>query len=200
MNFTEELMGKIIELEKENDDLRRWQGTVNQLLGQMLDMVTQLSESKKDKREIEAELNNLWTYASINRYRVNSLPYELQDPDYKSFYYKPHIMSKEETIRQIIEEGKSIARLGDGEFAGIVEQKRWNFQGESHLLSLKLQDVLKSDNDNLLVGLNPTFYMNLFDIPEEDADGVRAYMQPMVRRLHAELLSRDKIYGNAFVP
>ncbi len=192
-----ELEKRVAELEKKNAELLKWQDSVNKLLNQMLDMLTQLNDSKKDRDELENELMNLWVYANINRYRINSLPYELQDPDYKSFFYKPRILSREETIRQIVEEGKSIARLGDGEFAGIVEQKRWNFQGESHLLSLKLQEVLKSEDEGLLVGLNPTFYMNLFDIPEEDADGVRAYMQPMVRRLHAELLSRDKIYGNA---
>lgn len=192
-----ELEKRVAELEKKNAELLKWQDSVNKLLNQMLDMLTQLNDRKKDRDELENELMNLWVYANINRYRINSLPYELQDPDYESFYFKPHILSKEETIRQIVEGGKSIARLGDGEFAGIVEQKRWNFQGESHVLSLKLQEVLKSDDPGLLVGLHPTFYMNLFDIPEDDADGVRAYMQPMVRRLHAKLLSRDKIYGNA---
>ena len=38
---------------------------------------------------------------------------------------------------------------------------------------------------------------NIFDVPEDDADSVRAYMQPMVRRLHAELLSPTVIYGDA---
>lgn len=197
MGSTDELTAKISELEKENEELRKWQGTVNDLLNQMLDMLTGLSENKKDKSEIEKELNNLWTYASINRYRVNSLPYELQDPDYRSFFFKPHILSREETIRQIVEDGKSIARLGDGEFAAIVRQKRWNFQNESELLSVRMQEVLKSDHKDLLIGLHPTFYMNLFDLPEEEADGVRAYMQPMVRRLHAELLDRSKTYGDA---
>lgn len=192
-----DLIAKISELEKENEELRKWQCTVNRLLDQMLDMLTGLSENKKDKSEIEKEFNSLWTYASINRYRINSLPYELQDPDYRSFFFKPHILSKEETIRQIVEERKSIARLGDGEFAAIVRQKRWNFQSESELLSVRMQEVLKSDHKDLLIGLHPTFYMNLFGLPEDEADGVRAYMQPMVRRLHAELLDRNKIYGNA---
>ncbi len=193
----ENLEKRIAELEKENADLIRWQGSVNQLLNKMLEMITRLDDVKKDRSELENELKNLWIYANINRYRINSLPYELQDPDYKTFYFKPHILSKEETIKQIVEENKSIARLGDGGFAAIVGQKRWNFQGESDLLSSKLQEVLSSDVEGLLVGLNPSFYMNLFDIPEDEADGARAYMQPMVRRLHARLLSPEKIYANA---
>lgn len=193
----DELIKKIDELEKENAELIKWQSSVNQLLNKMLDMITRLDETKKDRNELESELRNLWIYANINRYRINSLPYELQDPDYESFYFKPHILSKEETIRQIIEENKSIARLGDGEFAAIVGQKRWNFQGESELLSRKLKEILSCDESRLIVGLNPSFYRNLFDMSEDDADGVRAYMQPMVRRLHAQLLSPDRIYGNA---
>lgn len=195
--MAEEIERKIEELEKGISELCKWQNAVNKLLNQMLDMVSQLDESKKDKGELEKELKNLWTYASINRYRINSLPYELEDPDYKSFYFKPHIMSKDETIRQITEEKKSIARLGDGEFAAIVGQKRWNFQSKSEILSEKLQLILKSNEKDMIIGINPTFYMNLFGIPEDDADGVRAYMQPMVRELHAKLLDKDKLYGNA---
>ncbi len=193
-----ELIEKISELERENHELKKWQLSINQLLSQMLDMVTDLSETKKDKNEIDDELRNLWQYANINRFRIDSLPYELQDPDYKSFFFKPHILSKEDTIKQIIE-GKSIARLGDGEFAAIVGQKRWNFQGESELLSRRLREVLACEDEDLLIGLHPTFYMNLFDAPEEQADGVRAYMHPMVRRLHAQLLDRNKQYANALL-
>lgn len=197
MESIDELKKNIKELEEENKRLCNWQTSVNQLLNQMLDMITHLNDTKKDKEELETELINLWTYANINRYRINSLPYELQDPDYKSFFFKPNILSKEDTIKEIVENRKSIARLGDGEFAAIVEQKRWNFQGESRVLSIKLQDVLKSDDEELLIGLHPTFYMNLFDFPENEADGVRAYMQPMVRRLHAKLLDRNREYANA---
>ena len=197
MENVEELKKRIETLEKENAELRSWQGSVNQLLDKMLGMVSDLCDSKKDKTESDKELLNLWTYANINRYRINSLPYELQDPDYESFWFKPHILSKEETIEKIISERKSFARLGDGEFAAIVGQKRWNFQGESEVLAAKMQEVLASTEESLMIGLNPTFYMNLFDIPDDDADGVRAYMQPMVRRLHAQLLDRDRIYGNA---
>ncbi len=194
MVSNEELNKKISELENENRELRKWQGSVNQLLQQMLDMVTGYGESLDG---IGNDIKDIKQYASINRFRIDSLQYEMMDPDYCSFFFKPHILSTKETRRQLIEEGKSFARLGDGEFAAIVGQKRWNFQGESQLLGERLKDVLASDNAGLLIGLHPTFYMNLADMPEDVADGVRAYMRPMVRRLHAELLDRDKIYGDA---
>ena len=194
MSDIEELKSRINELENENAELRKWQGSINRLMQQMLDMLTQQSDAQRDMR---ADHESLKQYASINRYRINSLPYELQDPDYKSFFFKPKILSKEETIDKIIKEHRSIARFGDGEFAAIVKQKRWNFQGVSEVLANKLKDILTSPGNDILIGLHPTFYMNLFDLPDEDADGVRAYMHPMVRRLHAELLDPDRQYANA---
>ncbi len=193
MDNIDEVIRKLEELEEENRKLKDWQMGVNKLLQQMLDALSRHIEAG-DSRE---EINRLWEYALINRYRIDSLPYELQDPDYKSFFYKPRMLSKKETIRQLAEENKSISRLGDGEFAAIVGQQRWNFQGFSELLGERLKEVLASDERDLLVGLNPLFYMNLSDVPEDDADSVRAYMRPMVRRLHAQLLSPEKIYGDA---
>lgn len=194
MSDIEELKNRINELEGENEELRKWQSSINQLLQQMLDILTQQSDAQK---EMKSDYESLKQYASINRYRINSLPYEMQDPDYKSFFFKPKILSKEETIEEIIKEHRSIARFGDGEFAAIVKQKRWNFQGVSEVLASKLKDILTSAGNDILIGLHPTFYMNLFDLPEEDADGVRAYMHPMVRKLHAELLDPNRQYANA---
>ncbi len=194
MYNTEDLVERLNELEKENIEFRKWQGKMSQLMQNVIDMIARQNEDNNIKSE---EIRYLREYAYINRYRIDSLPYELQDPDYKSFFYKPKILSKTETIRQLIDGHKSIARLGDGEFAAIVGQKRWNFQDASEELARRLKEVLDSDNNELLIGLHPTFYMNLSDINEEDADGVRAYMRPMVRRLHAQLLSPYKVYGDA---
>lgn len=193
MTSIEELESRIDKLIEENLQLREWQGSVSHLLNQMIDMI-----SAHDAEGVtKDELNKLWQFAMINRYRIDSLPYEMMDPDYQSFFYKPRILSAEDTICQLTEKHKSFARFGDGEFAAIVGQKRWNFQQESEVLSRKLSEVLASDDDNLLIGLNPNFYQNLLDHEESDADGVRAYMRPMVRRLHAEHLSPDRIYGDA---
>ncbi len=191
-----ELYDKIERLEKENSDLKAWQGSVNQLLNQIIEMVSN-SGNKQSGMDVEKEIRALWLYAISNRNRINSLPYELEDPDYKSFFFKPHIMSKEETIRQVMDEHKSISRFGDGEFSAIARVKRWNFQDVSDRLADKLVEVLNSNDSNILIGLNPTFYMNLFDKEDDGADGIRAYMQPSVRKMHAELLKHDMVYADA---
>ncbi len=190
----EELTKKINELMKEIENIQEWQSSVNQLCRQMLDAIEHLRVDIKEKSE---EIDYLSKFGLLNRYRIDSLPYELQDPDYRSFFFKPNILSKAETRKKVIEEHKSFARFGDGEFAAIAGKSRWNFQDKNDYLSIRLREVLDSSEDNMLIGINPTFYMNLFDINEIDADGVRAYMTPEVRRFHAEILDRRKQYGDA---
>ncbi len=192
-----DLIRRIEALEKENADLKAWQTSVNQLLNQMIELVSKSGNTGSSRMDVENEIRNLWLYAITNRNRLRSLPYELEDPDYHSFFFKPHILSIEETIEKVVSEHKSLARLGDGEFSVIAGVKRWNFQGVSDVLADKLKNVLSNTDSGLMVGLHPTFYMNLFDLEDEGADGVRAYMTPEVRRLHASLLKRDVEYANA---
>lgn len=189
-----ELEKRIEDLEKENQALVKWQSEVNGLLSQLI----QIIEGRKVTDEnTEAQIAAIYKMARINRYRIDSLPYEMAAPDYRVDVIYPKMLSIEETLRLIIEEKKSIARLGDGEFAAIAGTKRWNFQGESEELGKRLREVLEVDVPDLLVGLNPNFYSSLQGLEEDDADGVRAYMRPMVRRFHSELLKEDKIYANA---
>ena len=194
MSVSEELLNRISVLEKENAALKEWQQQMNQLCMQMLDML----ENQKEQLDSDTgRLEELWRFESINRWRIDSLPYELRDPDFKDEVFKPHIMSVAETRRQLVKEGKSIARLGDGEFSAIACMQRWNFQAASKELAFRLKEVLQTEVEGLLIGLNPTFYMDLTKLPELDADGVRAYMRPEVRRQHASLLDPDRQYADA---
>lgn len=194
MSVSEELLDRINALEKENAELKEWQQQINRLCMQMLDML----EKQKEQQDKDAgRLEELWRFESINRWRIDSLPYELRDPDFTDEVFKPRIMSVEETRRHLIKEGKSIARFGDGEFSAIACMQRWNFQVASKKLASRLKEVLQTEVDGLLIGLNPTFYKDLTKLSELDADGVRAYMRPEVRRQHASLLDRDREYADA---
>ena len=191
---SEQILEKLNEIEAENSLMRDWQSSINKLCHQMLETIEQLKSEIEIKNQ---QIDYLSKYGLLNRYRIDSLPYEMQDPDYISFFFKPHILSKEETRILVIDEHKSIARFGDGEFAAISGGHRWNFQDESLLLKEKLLNVLNSEHTELLIGLNPTFYSNLLDVDEIVADGVRAYMTPSTRRFHAEILDPQKIYADA---
>jgi hypothetical protein len=62
------------------------------------------------------------------------------------------IMSKETTIKELLENKKSIARFGDGEFKIIFGRNIW-FQRYNETLKKRLLDILKSNKSNLLVGI-----------------------------------------------
>ena len=67
------------------------------------------------------------------------------------------IASREETLKEIINNHKSIARFGDGEFL-IIFGQRIGFQKVNKVLKRKLYEVLNSNLDNLLIGINVPFH------------------------------------------
>lgn len=184
-----EILRKIEELQAENEAMKIWQEQTLKLLNKMLDTIEQ---QKKD-------LRNIQQYVFINRIRIESLPYEMRDTAFKSKIFIPNILSKPKTRRTIIDKHKCFSRFGDGEFAIIAGVGRWNFQAPSEKLADKLKNVLKSDEEGILLGLQKRFYGNLENLSETDADGVRAYMRPEVREMHAKLLDPDRIYGDALI-
>lgn len=190
----QELLSRIEYLENENRLLEEYNKNSNILLFKILDMLEIEQNKRKENEEMIRYVRQL---ATVNRWRINSMPYEILDPDFKNPFFKPHIMSISETKKCLIEDGMSIARFGDCEFGIIDGVKRWNYQNTDEELSGRLIEVLNSEEKGLIIGLNPNFYRNLSDLPEMDADGVRSYMTPSVRRRHAELLNPDKLYGAA---
>lgn len=184
-----EIEKRVEELQAENESMKAWQEETLKLLSKMLDTIEQ---QKKD-------LRNVQQYAFINRIRIESMPYEVRDTEFKSKIFIPNILSKPETRRTIIEQHKCFSRFGDGEFAIIAGVGRWNFQTPSEKLADKLRNVLKSKDEEILLGLQKRFYGSLENLSETDADGVRAYMRPEVRKMHAELLDSNRIYGDALI-
>lgn len=63
------------------------------------------------------------------------------------------IKSPEETIEKIVNEGCSITRYGDGEF-DMICGTGMNYQKYDEELAKKLEEVLNSSEDKLLVGIN----------------------------------------------
>ena len=62
-----------------------------------------------------------------------------------------------ETVNQIIEEKKSLARFGDGELRWILNMNYGSYQRNDKRLSKRLINVLKSSNENLIIGLPNVF-------------------------------------------
>ncbi|MCR5671754.1 MAG: GT-D fold domain-containing protein [Butyrivibrio sp.] len=185
-NLDDELLSELEVLQKENEALKEGQAQINLAIKKLLDII----------QEQERSLRAVDRLSFVNRIRLESLPYEMQDKSYVSPIFYPMVMEPSDTVDKVVR-GKSIGRFGDGEFGIIAGVKRWNFQSESDYLSKRLVEVLRSEEEGFLVGINPTFYINLESMPEVNADAIREYMWPDVRRFHAELLDPDRVYADA---
>jgi len=62
----------------------------------------------------------------------------------------PKVKTKEETLSELVKSEKSIARYGDGEF-NLIWGESLPFQDFSEKLQKRLQEILVSNNENLLV-------------------------------------------------
>ena len=71
------------------------------------------------------------------------------------------VKSREETLKELMTNKKSISRFGDGEF-GIIFGKSLRFQKFNETLKNKLLTVLNSNIPNLLIGIIPLIFNNPF--------------------------------------
>jgi hypothetical protein len=80
--------------------------------------------------------------------KIENMPYELK------LAPVPKIKNSDETLDLLLNSNLSIARFGDGEFG--VMRNMWDdcFQNSTPTLAKKLQKILKSDNENVIIGIN----------------------------------------------
>lgn len=69
----------------------------------------------------------------------------------------PNVLSTTETLNEIINNGKSISRFGDGEYNLLMKgRKKGNiFQKKNKKLKLRLEEILNSKKDNILICISP---------------------------------------------
>lgn len=129
-----------------------------------------------------------------------NLTYEINDPRNKSIdFFYPIIDTSENAIDEIINNGKSLSRFGDGEFATIAGRIRHKFQTEvDERLSHRLTEVLNCDDEMLMIGIADN-YGNLECYSEQTQREIRCYMSPTVRIEHQKLLNPNKKYYNTYV-
>lgn len=97
-------------------------------------------------------IKNIWNYI------LSCIWYITPNNKYKNIKF----IEDEDTINAIVKEKKSICRFGDGEFR-IMENIPSNFFQKNDVeLSKRLQEVMKSNKENILIGL-PIAFRNLKD-------------------------------------
>ena len=111
----------------------------------------------------------------------------------------PIIRSGKEALKKIIRENKSLCRFGDGEFEIIRGKERPWFQECNKELAMRLLEVLKSDDPQILVAIADNFG-NLDKYTEEAANGIRHYMTGEKTRTDiTKMLDLHKVYFDAYV-
>lgn len=126
---------------------------------------------------------------------IDNLQYEILDTD-KPVY--PIIEPIENTISQIINEGKSMCRFGDGEFSLIAGEQRHRFHAPSPKLTERLLEVLHSDNPHILICI-PDMYGDLSQYNMDSKYNMRLYLTNQIRQQHYTLLDLNRHYHNAHI-
>lgn len=188
---------KVLELQKENLSYVKERASMTQALHDMYQInsqvMAQISKIVQDQRILDVNQN-------ITRVRCDNLRYELLDPLLKrEEYFFPIIRSREETIEEIIQNKKSMARFGDGEFSQIAKIGRQKFQHLDEKLAVRLEEVLHSHHPKLIIGIANN-YGALECFNQQAADAIRIYMTTgNARQQHTELLEHDRVYYDAYV-
>lgn len=175
-----------------NNEIENIKGTLKDLYGVVNDLIKVIKEEQEQR--ILSNKAVLMQNAILGNYM-----YELNDPEReKPDYFYPKFRSDEETIRLIVEEGKSLGRFGDGEFSIAFDIQRQPFQKPNEKLKQRIWQVLRTENDKYIIGIAKN-YGSLERYNTFTADGIRCYMTEEVRKMHREILSPEMIYTDAYI-
>ncbi len=142
---------------------------------------------------MEEQTVRLWEQSKIYKNRLKNASYEW------GLREVPHIKSGEELLEELIKSGKSLTRFGDGEFELLMERERPWFQNVDKKLAQRLQEILQSDRQEVIIAIAQVFgtldqYMELY------ADGIREYMcSGNTRDEIMQYVSLNRIYYDAYV-
>lgn len=167
----------------------------------------EVSNLYTDEGKIVHVINTLVEQLKIANLRCDNaiaisrnLKYELLDPrivERQKIYY-PKIKSTEETLQEILDKKRSIARFGDGEFAIMANRERQKFQKLDLELGKRLREVIETRDERLLIGIADN-YGNLDKFTQDAADKIRGYMIDEVRKEQIQFLDLNRTYDNAYV-
>lgn len=184
---------EVIRLKQENEQL--WQQSkkmdklVESLISNQKELTTNISHCLKSvvacKKYCDSETENI--------------RYELQDIEITGKdYYKINFYDYETTIREIVENRKSLVRFGDGEFELMAGKMRYKFQHYDESLAERLKKIIGATDEGLLVAIADN-YGSLDKYTKEAKRGIREYMTREVRMEHREHLDLGRTYHNAYI-
>lgn len=128
---------------------------------------------------------------------VDNIKYEMNDSCKADFQY-PKFYDIEDTIDDIVNERKSMARFGDGEFALMTGEARHKFQHADEQLAIRLQEVIRSEENGMLIAIADN-YGNLDKYNSNQRWEIRSYMSEEHRKQHFQFLNMERKYHNAYI-
>lgn len=129
--------------------------------------------------------------------QLGNMKYELVDELRKEEIVYPIIKGGEETIHEIVMQGKSISRYGDGEFDLLLGMDN-SFQKKNEKLAIRLAEILKSNLENHIVAI-PNVYGAFENRTEEFKECFRRHLSGGRREKEYALLDMKKVYYDAFI-
>lgn len=168
----------------------------------MLEVVSSLLDVQKQLTErvtrLEETNQELLVRLEIMRRLIDNLPYEVLDDREKQGYQYPRFEKNEEIVRRIREDGASMARFGDGEFAIMRGEKRHEFQRNDERLSERLWQVIRSNEPGLIIGIADNFG-SLWKFSDEGAYDIRLYMTREIRAFLDSFVDRNRVYADGYI-
>lgn len=110
---------------------------------------------------------------------------------------RPKIYNAQETINFLLNSEKSLARFGDGEIT-LIDGKNIPYQKYDPILAQKLTEILKNNQENLIVGINHHYYYPKYNV---DNNLIKKNFQlhaiPIFRSRLNDLIDYSKEYCDA---
>ncbi len=186
-----------LDLKRENLQLRQ---QVSEMQESIQSFYEAYSELIKKTQENEERIILFSKYIQYLQANCANLKYEILDPaGCAGTYFFPKFRSNEETLRLIVEEKKSLARFGDGEFGIAFSTPRQKFQRLDDRLAERIWEVLNGDTpDNLLIAI-ASQYGSLERFSDQTAQGIRLYMTEEIRRQHEQIVPLSRVYSDAYI-
>ncbi len=183
---------EVIQLKQENETLRQKNAELESL-------VTGILEGQKSLiTSVSQCFDNIETNRHFINHAIDNIKYELQDNLVGEDGYLVRFYDTETTIAGIVEEGKSLARFGDGEFAIMAGRSRQKFQRYDKRLSRRLREVISLKEEGLMIAVADN-YGSLEQYSEDGRQGIRNYMTKEIRLEQRTYLDLDRTYHNAYI-
>ena len=114
-----------------------------------------------------------------------------------NFHPTPNILTNEETIKKLANEGYSISRFGDGELLLLTKEAELAYQHKNDILAKRLEQILKSNQKKLLIGIPNVFDKNALSYRENNSKLYWKEYLKKHRKIWYSYLNFNQIYASS---